>query len=169
MKSGAVDRTINIDLSKIPNIATFLILHQGSLLIEEIRSYPERWQIFLLGLHANYREYCQLQIIATQTQPFSMVQKSSIHDVSHDYLTSQRYENILCQIITLPPLRYRHDDIPLLLTHYLRKLSSQHQHNTLPVLGDDALRSLLQYSWPGNITELIGLLENAFVVAQPMN
>ncbi|MFU1853770.1 sigma 54-interacting transcriptional regulator [Citrobacter portucalensis] len=162
MKSGAVDRTINIDLSKIPNIATFLILHQGSLLIEEIRSFPERWQTFLLGLHANYREYCQLQIIATQTQPFSMVQKSSIHDVSHDYLTSQRYENILCQIITLPPLRYRHDDIPLLLTHYLRKLSSQHQHNTLPVLGDDALRSLLQYSWPGNITELIGLLENAF-------
>ncbi|MDM9276003.1 helix-turn-helix domain-containing protein, partial [Citrobacter koseri] len=37
-----------------------------------------------------------------------------------------------------------------------------HKYHTLPVLGDDALRLLLQYNWPGNITELIGLLENAF-------
>ncbi|WP_410678577.1 AAA-type ATPase lid domain-containing protein [Citrobacter europaeus] len=162
MRSGVVDRTINIDLNKTPNMAMFLILHQGSLLVKEIKSFPERWQTFLLALHASYREYCQLQIIATQTQPFSMVQNSGIYDISKGHLTNQRYANILCQIITLPPLRYRHDDIPLLLTHYLRKLSGQHKYHTLPVLGDDALRLLLQYNWPGNITELIGLLENAF-------
>lgn len=162
MRNGVVDRTISIDLSKPPNIALFLILHQGSLLIKEIKFFPERWQTFLLGLHSNYLEYCQLQIIAIQTQPFSMIQNPVNNDISNDYLTSQRYANILCQVITLPPLRYRHDDIPLLLTHYLRKLSSQHKHTSLPVLGDDSLRSLLKYNWPGNISELIGLLENAF-------
>lgn len=162
MRNGVLDRTLTLDFNKPPNIALFLILHQGSLLISEINSFPERWKTFLLGLHSNYRKYCQLQVIAVQTQPFSMVQNAVNHDIWNHCLTNQMYANVFCQVITLPPLRHRRNDIPLLLTHYLRKLSGQHNHTSLPVLGDDSLRLLLTYHWPGNITELIGLLENAF-------
>lgn len=162
MNNGILNRTITIDFNKPPNIASFLILHQGSLLIQEINSLPERWQTFLLALHSNYSEYCQLQIIAIQTLPFSEIKNATNHDTSSHCLTSQIYANTFCQVITLPPLRHRHDDIPLLLTYYLRKLSSQYKRTSLPVLGDDSLRLLLKYHWPGNITELIGLLENAF-------
>lgn len=162
MRNGVPNRTITLDFNKSPNIALFLILHHGSLLITEINNLPERWQSFLLGLHANYREYCQLQVIAIQTQSFSLQQNTINHDEFNQYLTNQRYANKLCQVITLPPLRYRRDDIPLLLTYYLRKLSSQHKHTSIPVLGDDSLRLLLKYHWPGNIAELFGLLENAY-------
>ncbi|HBB6759100.1 TPA: sigma 54-interacting transcriptional regulator [Citrobacter amalonaticus] len=162
MKNGVLNRTITIDFNTPPNMASFLILHQGSLLIKEINSFPDRWQTFLLALHSNYSEYCQLQIIAIQTLPFSMVNNTLNHDISTHYLTNQYYANTLCQVVTLPPLRHRYDDISLLLTYYLRKLSSQYRRTSLPVLGDDSLRLLLKYHWPGNITELIGLLENAF-------
>lgn len=165
IKNGKVDKTVVIDFALPPNIALFLELHQGSLQINEIRLLPERWQNFLLGLHSNYREYCQIQVIAIQTLPFSATQipsNSENHSIHQHNITSQRYANILCQVITLPPLRYRHDDIPLLLIHYLRYLSKQHKQASLPVLGEDSLRLLWEYNWPGNITELIGLLENAF-------
>lgn len=163
MKSGILNRTITIDFSQPPNIALFLILHQGSLLIKEINTLPERWQTFLLELHSNYRDYCQLQIIAIQTLPFSRVKNTTNNDIVNHCLISKKYANTLCQTITLPPLRHRRDDIPLLLTYYLRKLSSQHKHTSLPILGDDSLRLLLKHHWPGNITELIGVLENAFL------
>lgn len=166
MKNGALDRIIVIDFSQPPNIALFLPLHQGSLQINEIRLLPECWQTFLLGLSSNYREYCQMQVIAIQTQSFSLSQINpgyENHDTTPYYLSSQRYANVFCQVIILPPLRYRYDDIPLLLTHYLGRLACRHKHTSLPVLGNNTLRLLWQYNWPGNITELITQLENALL------
>lgn len=65
--------------------------------------------------------------------------------------------------ITMPPLRERPDDIPLLLVHYLKIFSEE---NKLPLLTLEAgaLRTLTSYSWPGNIRELRNFCENAVVL-----
>jgi two-component system, NtrC family, response regulator AtoC len=65
--------------------------------------------------------------------------------------------------ITLPPLRERADDIPLLLAHYIRAFS---QENGVPPLTVEpgALRYLQAYPWPGNIRELRNFAENAVVM-----
>src|SRR5512140_3061966 len=67
--------------------------------------------------------------------------------------------------ITLPPLRDRREDIPLLIDHLLERLSIELKH---PVDGvsRDGMAILLSYSFPGNIRELRNILERALVVAQ---
>jgi DNA-binding NtrC family response regulator len=65
--------------------------------------------------------------------------------------------------LTMPPLRERTDDIPLLLAHFIKIFS---QENGVPPLTVEAgaLRVLQGYSWPGNIRELRNFCENAVVL-----
>ncbi len=65
--------------------------------------------------------------------------------------------------ITVPPLRERAEDIPLLLAHYLNAFS---QENGVPplTLEPGALSTLQAYAWPGNIRELRNFCENAVVL-----
>lgn len=65
--------------------------------------------------------------------------------------------------ITLPPLRERQDDIPLLLAHYIKFFA---QENGVPplMIEPGALRYLQAYPWPGNIRELRNFTENAVVM-----
>jgi len=65
--------------------------------------------------------------------------------------------------IDMPPLRDRAEDVPLLLTHYLKLLSAE---NKLPdlTLEPGAVRTLQNYGWPGNIRELRNFCENVVVL-----
>ncbi len=65
--------------------------------------------------------------------------------------------------ITLPPLRQRADDIPLLVEKAIQRARDK---TGKPITGIDneALESLIRYSWPGNIRELLNVIEYAFVV-----
>lgn len=65
--------------------------------------------------------------------------------------------------ITMPPLRERADDIPLLLDHYIRFFSEENKSPPLTI-EPGALRYLQAYSWPGNIRELRNFTENAVVL-----
>ncbi|WP_340674049.1 sigma-54 interaction domain-containing protein [Neomoorella glycerini] len=62
--------------------------------------------------------------------------------------------------IFLPPLRERREDIPLLARHFLDKLA-RHLNRAVPELTPAALNKLTAYSWPGNIRELVNVLERA--------
>ena len=65
--------------------------------------------------------------------------------------------------ITMPPLRDRPEDVPLLLAHFMKIFSDE---NDVPPLTIEpgALRTLQQYAWPGNIRELRNFCENAVVL-----
>lgn len=65
--------------------------------------------------------------------------------------------------ITLPPLRARTDDIPLLLAHYIQFFAKENRVSPL-VVEPGALRYLQSYPWPGNIRELRNFTENAVVM-----
>ena len=62
--------------------------------------------------------------------------------------------------MTLPPLRDRKEDIPLLAQHFVQKSC---RNNNLPsrTLTQDAMRALMNYSWPGNIRQLENAIEHA--------
>jgi two-component system response regulator HydG len=67
--------------------------------------------------------------------------------------------------LNLPPLRERRQDIPLLVDHFLRRLTSRHGRGPVAV-DPEALRRLLGYDWPGNIRELQNVLERAVLLAE---
>jgi DNA-binding NtrC family response regulator len=67
--------------------------------------------------------------------------------------------------IQLPPLRERHEDISLLVDHFLAKFSKKYQKSITGVSAP-ALKKLERYHWPGNIRELIHTLERAVILAE---
>ncbi|HEX3274239.1 MAG TPA: sigma-54 dependent transcriptional regulator [Gemmatimonadales bacterium] len=67
--------------------------------------------------------------------------------------------------LTLPPLRARPQDIPLLIDHFLRELAVRHGRGPVAV-DPEAQRRLLAYDWPGNIRELQNVLERAILLAE---
>ncbi len=67
--------------------------------------------------------------------------------------------------LTLPPLRARRQDIPLLIDHSLRALVVRHGRGPVAV-DPEAQRRLLTYDWPGNIRELQNVLERAMLLAE---
>ncbi len=67
--------------------------------------------------------------------------------------------------IDLPPLRTRHDDIPLLVAHFLDKY--RYAPDMPPIkISEDALQTLLQHDWPGNVRELENTIQRAVVLSQ---
>jgi len=65
--------------------------------------------------------------------------------------------------IQLPPLRERRDDIPLLATHFVTKISAELGKSVRGV-SPEALAILESYRWPGNIRELENVIERAIVL-----
>jgi two-component system response regulator HydG len=66
--------------------------------------------------------------------------------------------------IEIPPLRERHEDIPLLANHYLSIFGRKYRKEKLK-LPDDVIRKLQHYEWPGNIRELRHAIERAVIMS----
>jgi DNA-binding NtrC family response regulator len=67
--------------------------------------------------------------------------------------------------IKLPPLRERHEDIPLLATHFL-EIYKKRSNKSITGINRKALTWLRRYDWPGNVRELENAMERAVIVAQ---
>ena len=64
--------------------------------------------------------------------------------------------------ITIPPLRERHDDIRLLVTHFVRTFA-QHHGKSIKHIPDDVMKAFEAYNWPGNIRELQNFIERSVI------
>lgn len=70
--------------------------------------------------------------------------------------------------ITIPPLRSRRNDIPLLAAHFIRKIAGEMSLGHLPALGPGAIDSLMNYNWPGNVREFENVIERAVITQRGM-
>lgn len=69
--------------------------------------------------------------------------------------------------ITLPPLRERSEDIPLLAEHFLKKYEFSGRPGAKPkTLTAEAVRRLAEYRWPGNVRELENAIERAVIISR---
>lgn len=87
-------------------------------------------------------------------------------DVKQLMLAGQMREDFYYRIrvfeITLPPLRQRREDIPLLVRHFLEELAGR-QGKAVSGLSRDALAALMRHRWPGNVRELKNAIEAGLV------
>ena len=67
--------------------------------------------------------------------------------------------------ITLPPLRRRPDDIPLLCAHFLKEFSERN-HKPVEAITPEAMGMLSAYAWPGNVRELRNVIERMVVLSR---
>jgi DNA-binding NtrC family response regulator len=74
------------------------------------------------------------------------------------------YDRLNVVMITLPPLRERKEDIPLLATHFFQKFSEEN-HKNISHISPEVMEILVQYSWPGNVRELENTIERAVILS----
>jgi DNA-binding NtrC family response regulator len=116
----------------------------GTLLIQDIEHIPAPAQLQLLAFMdrtATTTRHVRL-MTATTSHLFKLVEAGEFRDDLFYRLNIIRF--------TIPPLRERQEDIPLMFRHYL----SHYAGTDAPRLSNEARRRLMEYSWPGNITEL---------------
>jgi formate hydrogenlyase transcriptional activator len=66
--------------------------------------------------------------------------------------------------ITMPPLRERQEDVPMLIRHFVRKYAQQ-LNKRIEVIPSEAIEELTRYSWPGNVRELQNVVERAVILS----
>src|SRR6185436_17854196 len=77
---------------------------------------------------------------------------------------SDFYYRLRVLTIRLPPLRDRREDLPALVTHFVRSFKERHRTTFVPP-GPHACRPLLEHTWPGNVRELENSLEAVLTMA----
>ncbi len=65
---------------------------------------------------------------------------------------------------SIPPLRERATDIPLLIEHFLKRINEV--HSVKKTISNEALKLLMGYSWPGNVRQLESIIERAFIMCE---
>jgi DNA-binding NtrC family response regulator len=65
--------------------------------------------------------------------------------------------------ISVPPLRERREDIPLLVQHFVQQFARK-MHKTVDAISPKTMEALVQYPWPGNVRELQNVIERSVVV-----
>ncbi len=85
--------------------------------------------------------------------------------LAENRLRSDLYYRLNTFQIEVPPLRKRKEDIPPLITQFLRQFSQQ-LGKPEPEVSPDAFQKLLDYGWPGNVRELQNAIEYAVVLAR---
>jgi PAS domain S-box-containing protein len=136
----------------------------GSIFLDEIGDMPQAMQAKLLRV---LEEKVIERVGEHQPIKVDIRLISATHQDLYELVSKGRFRQDLMYrvnaiIIHMPPLRERLDDIPLLLTHYLKKITITNDKSIKGVNGP-ALEILKNYRWPGNVRQLINALEHAAV------
>ena len=144
----------------------FVAAHSGTLLLDEIGDMPLALQVKLLRV----LEAREIRAVgSTKTIPIDVRVVSASHRDLNQAKTDGTFREDLfyrLNVVTLrlPALRERREDIPLLLTHFLRALSRRYDKN-VNALSPDALEMMCAAAWPGNIRQLYNVAEQVVALS----
>lgn len=132
----------------------------GTLFLDEIGDMPALFQVKLLRA---LQEQSIRPVGANQDIPVDVrIISASHHDldvlVEEGDFRQDLYYRLNVVTLTLPPLRERREDIPLLASHFLARLSPRYG-NRVKGFSAEALNALVQYDWPGNVRQLQNVVE----------
>jgi DNA-binding NtrC family response regulator len=131
----------------------------GTAFFDEIGELPLELQVKLLRVlqEQELRPLGSLQRIKIDVRIVAATNRDLQKEVTAGRFREDLYHRLNVVRLTLPPLRERKEDIPLLIERFLSLASSQ--NNARFMLSYEATQALMQYDWPGNIRELMNCLE----------
>ena len=139
----------------------------GTLFLDEISDMPADLQTRFLRV-LQEREYRSLGSTRTMKADFRAIASTNRpipEALAENRLRSDLYYRLNTFQIEVPPLRKRKEDIPPLITQFVRQFA-QRLGKPEPDVSPDAFQKLLDYSWPGNVRELQNAIEYGVVLAQ---
>jgi DNA-binding NtrC family response regulator len=137
----------------------------GTLFLDEIGEMPLGLQAKLLRVleERRFRPVGGNQEIAVNARVIAATNRDLAAEVQAGRFRSDLYYRINVVEISLPPLRERRNDIPVLTRYFVKCLSAE-LGVTPPTVGADEMQQLIAYPWPGNIRELRNVIERSLLL-----
>ena len=142
----------------------FEVADKGTLFLDELGELPTNIQAKLLRVleSGEIRRLGDSKVIYVDTRIITATNQNLKSMVKRGSFREDLFFRINIVRISLPPLRDRQNDIPLLAQHFLKT----HKNDTAEKkFCHDALECMKRYSWPGNIRELENFVENIIIVS----
>lgn len=146
----------------------FELANQGTLFLDEIGDIPPPVQIKLLRVlqEWEFERIGGTRSIKVDVRLIAATNKDLEKAVADEKFRQDLYYRLNIIAITLPPLRERVEDIPLLVEHFLQKYNAQNARH-IATVHEETLRLLQKYPWPGNVRELENAIERGVVLSDP--
>jgi PAS domain S-box-containing protein len=145
----------------------FEAAHDGTIFLDEIGDMPLLMQIKLLRVLEEkvVERVGDHKPISVNIRLVSATNKDLYHLVPKEKFREDLLYRINSIFIKVPPLRARVEDIPLIAFHYLKKISIVNNKN-IKSISPQALEIIKNYTWPGNVRQLINALEHSAITCK---
>jgi len=148
-------------------IGRFELAHKGTLFLDEVGDIPPELQPKLLRV-LQEQEFERLGSARTQKVDVRLIAATNCDlesMVTEKRFRSDLYYRLNVFPITIPALRDRREDIPLLARWFAQKFATR-LRKTIESIPAKTLAALSEYSWPGNVRELENLIERAVILSR---
>lgn len=145
------------------HLGRFEIAHEGSLFLDELANASERVQEKILRV-IEYGEFERVGGRETIRTNVRLIAATNLDLPSEAYAGRFRedlLDRLAFDVITLPPLRARPEDILSLAEHFATRMSQELHRELFPGFSPAARTQLLEHPWPGNVRELRNVVERA--------
>ena len=155
--TGAVTQTVG----------RFQAADRGTLFLDEIGDLPLEVQPKLLRVlqEQQFERVGSGRTLQVNVRVIAATNQDLWRMVQERMFRADLYYRLNVFPITLPPLRERGDDIPLLVEHFVRKFAER-QGKSISHIPDELMEVLKGYDWPGNIRELQNCIERAVIMTR---
>ncbi|HEX7334213.1 MAG TPA: sigma 54-interacting transcriptional regulator [Pyrinomonadaceae bacterium] len=145
----------------------FEIANGGTLFLDEVGELPLDLQAKLLRVleEGEFERVGGSHTLKVDVRVIAATNRNLEEAVRKGAFRSDLYYRLSIFPITLPPLRERQDDIPILVTHLVKQLG-QKLGKTIDAVPQDTMVKLRNYPWPGNVRELRNVIERAVIISQ---
>jgi formate hydrogenlyase transcriptional activator len=146
------------------------LAEQGSLFLDEIGDIPLELQPKLLRV-LQEREFERLG--STRTKNVNVRVVAATHRNLEEMILEKQFRSDLYYRlnvfpISIPPLRERPEDIPLLVRHFVQQFAKR-MDKRVDAISSETMEALTRYPWPGNIRELQNVMERSVVIHKKGN
>lgn len=148
-------------------IGRFELAHQGTLFLDEVGDIPLELQPKLLRA-LQEKEFERLGGVRTIPIDVRLIAATNrnLKEMMVDKLfRTDLYYRLKVFPITIPPLRDRPEDIPILARYFAQKYGKE-MNKHIETIPSETIRALVSWSWPGNVRELENFMERAVILSR---
>lgn len=135
----------------------------GTLFLDEIGNTPVQVQEKILRVveYGTFERVGSSQSVDVDVRIVAATNADLVGLVETGQFKQDLLDRLSFEVLFLPPLRERREDILLLATHFAARMGFELGREEIPQFGDEAVKALENYTWPGNVRELKNLVERA--------
>jgi transcriptional regulator with GAF, ATPase, and Fis domain len=153
--------------SDTKQIGRFELADGGTIFIDEIGELPLELQSKLLRIiqDGEFERHGSPRTLKTDVRIIAATNRNLGEEVKNGKFREDLFYRLNVFPITMPPLRQRKDDLPLLVHHFVAKFNAKIGRK-IETVSKETLSTLQEYHWPGNVRELESVIERAVIISQ---